>query len=220
MNDTYPSESPESRDRAATGSRMRTEPLQKSFDFIVCRAGSSGSVVARRLAENPSVSVLLIEAGGDDDRPSVTEPGAWPANLGSETDWRFSAEPNPSINGRSLPMSMGKVLGGGSSINVMVWARGHRSDWDEFAAEAADDSWGYEAVSETYRQIENWQGAPDPKHRGTGGPVFVQPSPNPGPAALAMLSAAQEIGIPIFGSQNGEMMEGAGGCALTDCVFR
>ena len=96
-------------------------------------AGSSGSVVARRLAENPSVQVLLIEAGGSDEVPTVMDPAAWPANLGSATDWGFVAEPNPDLNGRAIPMSMGKVLGGGSSINVMVWARGHRSDWDFFA---------------------------------------------------------------------------------------
>lgn len=220
MDDNFPSDDPEFADRAASNQRSRREHLQKSYDFIVCGAGSSGSVIARRLAENPSVDVLLIEAGGSDDLPSVTEPGAWPTNLGSATDWGFVAQPNPHVNGRALPMSMGKVLGGGSSINVMVWARGHRSDWDFFAAEAGDDGWGYDAISRIFRRIENWQGAPDPEHRGTGGPVFVQPSPDPGPAAIAMLRAAEEIGIPAFESQNGRMMEGEGGCALTDVLIR
>ena len=76
-------------------------------------------------------------------------------------------------------MNMGKVLGGGSSINAMVWARGHKNDWDYFALEAGDPAWSYESVLNIYRRIEDWHGAPDPKYRGTGGPVFVEPAPNP-----------------------------------------
>jgi choline dehydrogenase len=108
--------------------------LRPHYDFIVCGSGSSGSVVALRLAENPDVSVLL-EAAGSDDVPSVMEAGQWPANLGSDRDWAFQAQPNPHLNGRSIPMNMGKVRGGGSSINVMVWARGHKNDWNYFASE-------------------------------------------------------------------------------------
>jgi choline dehydrogenase len=100
--------------------------LKGQFDFIVCGSGSSGSVVARRLAENPTVSVLLLEAGGDDDVPSVMEADQWPTNLGSERDWNFQSQADPHLNGRSIPLDMGKVLGGGSSINVMAWARGHQ----------------------------------------------------------------------------------------------
>jgi len=111
--------------------------LKAQYDFIVCGSGSSGSVVARRLAENPEVNVLLLEAGGDDDVASIREAASWPTNLGGEYDWNFTAQANPSINGRSLPLSMGKVLGGGSSINLMIWARGHKNDWDFFAEEAA-----------------------------------------------------------------------------------
>src|SRR6201984_143837 len=102
------------------------EGLRSQYDFIVCGSGSSGSVVARRLAENPDVSVLLLEAGGSDDVPSVIEAGQWPTNLGRDREWGFQAQPDPGVNGRSIPMNMGKVLGGGSSINVMVWARGHK----------------------------------------------------------------------------------------------
>jgi choline dehydrogenase len=75
----------------------------------------------------------------------------------------------PHLNGRSIPMNMGKVLGGGSSINVMTWARGHKNDWDYFASEAGDPAWSYESVLNIYRRIEDWHGAPDPKYRGTGG---------------------------------------------------
>lgn len=85
--------------------------------------------MARRLAENSQVSVLLIEAGGSDSTPEVEMAAARPLNLGSVRDWGFTALPNPHLNGRAIPMSMGKVLGGGSSINVMLWARGHKTDW-------------------------------------------------------------------------------------------
>ena len=101
--------------------------LKPHYDFIVCGSGSSGAVVARKLAENPNVTVLLLEAGGTDDVPSVREAGQCVLNLGSERDWGFRAQANPHLNGRSIPMSMGKVLGGGSSINWMAWARGHKT---------------------------------------------------------------------------------------------
>src|SRR5499427_6702940 len=98
-----------------------TSELRPQYDFIVCGSGSSGSVVARRLAENPDVSVLVLEAGGDDDMPSVTDPLRWFENLGTERDWKFAARPNPHLNGRSIPLNMGKWLGGGSSINALAW---------------------------------------------------------------------------------------------------
>ena len=128
--------------------------LRPQYDFIVCGSGSSGSVVARRLAENASVSVLLLEAGGPDDVPEVMRAEQWPANLGSERDWNFAAQPNPHLNGRAIAYSMGKVLGGGSSINVMAWSRGHKNDWDYFASEAGDKAWSYESVLNIYRRIE------------------------------------------------------------------
>ena len=134
--------------------------LKPHYDFIVCGSGSSGSVVAGRLAENADVSVLLLEAGGTDDVPSVIEAGQCLLNLGSERDWGFRAQANPHLNGRSIPMSMGKVLGGGSSINWMAWARGHKNDWDYFASEAGDPAWNYESVLNTYLRIEDWHGAP------------------------------------------------------------
>ena len=199
--------------------RLNSE-LKSQYDFIVCGSGSSGSVVARRLAENPDVGVLLLEAGGTDDVPSVTEAIQWPLNLGSERDWGFHAQPNPHLNGRSIPFSMGKVLGGGSSINAMVWARGHKSDWDFFASEAADPAWNYESVVRIYRRIEDWHGAPDPKYRGTGGPVFVEPAPNPNPLAPATVEGARSVGIPSFENPNGRMMEADGGASITDVRAR
>jgi len=95
--------------------------LGKPFDFIVCGAGTSGSVIAGRLAANPEVRVLLLEAGESDELELVMDPNLWVRALGSELDWGFVAEPNPRLNGRAIPYSMGKVLGGGSSINVSAW---------------------------------------------------------------------------------------------------
>ncbi|MET3711913.1 choline dehydrogenase [Sphingomonas trueperi] len=206
--------------RAAENQARLTAELKSAYDFIVCGAGASGSVVARRLAENEAVQVLLIEAGGSDEAEAVLDPALWPTNLGSERDWGFTAEPNPHLNGRALPMSMGKGLGGGSSINVMVWARGHRSDWDHFAEEAGDERWNYQNVLDIYRRIENWQGAPDPLRRGTNGPVWVQPAADPSPVAHALLDAANELGIPSYDSPNGRMMEGEGGVAISDMLVR
>jgi choline dehydrogenase len=207
-------------ERVRVNQRKLSSGLKAHYDFIVCGSGSSGSVVARRLAENPDVSVLLLEAGGSDDVPSVTEAARWFENLGTERDWNFVAQPNPHLKGRSIPLNMGKVLGGGSSINVMAWARGHENDWDFFASESGDPAWNYESVLEIYRRMEDWQGAPDPTRRGTGGLVFVQSPPDPNPIAPAMLEAARSIGMPTFDSNNGALMEGNGGASLIDLRVR
>ena len=120
--------------------------------------------------------MLLLEAGGTDDVPEVMAPGRWPMNLGTERDWGFTAQPNPHLNGRAVSLSMGKVLGGGSSINVMAWARGHKNDWDYFATEAGDQAWSYESVLEHLPADRGLaRERPTRTHRGTGGPVSVQP---------------------------------------------
>jgi choline dehydrogenase len=194
--------------------------IESAYDFIVCGSGSSGSVVARRLAENPDVSVLLLEAGGTDDVPAVMRPEQWPLNLDTERAWQFTAQPNRHLNGRAIPYAMGKVLGGGSSINVMMWSRGHRNDWDYFASEAGDDAWNYDSVLAIYRRIEDWQGASDLGYRGAGGPVYVQPVPDPNPVAPAALVGARSVGIPTFDHPNGRMMEGHGGASLIDIRVR
>ena len=121
------------------------------YDFIVCGAGTSGCVVAARLADQNSARVLLIEAGEGYWGPEVVEPAQWPMNLGSKRDWAFVGQANRHLNGRRLSLSMGKGLGGGSSINVMVWSRGHRSDWDHFAAESGDPALSLIHISEPTR---------------------------------------------------------------------
>ncbi|MGV6873243.1 GMC family oxidoreductase [Pseudochelatococcus sp. B33] len=189
--------------------------LVPTHDIIICGSGSSGSVIARRLADNPDLKVLLIEAGGDDQRPSVLEAARWPENLGSETDWGFAAEASARVNGRSIPMSMGKVLGGGSSINVMAWARGHKRDWDYYAEVSGDPGWSYDSVLDIYRRIEDWRGAPDVR-RGSGGILTVTQPTDPSPVVQAMIDAAVELGIPRFDSPNGEMMESKAGVAPLD----
>jgi hypothetical protein len=95
-------------ERVRVNQKKLTAELKPHYEFIVCGSGSSGSVVARRLAENPDVSVLLLEAGGRDDVPEVMEAGQWPMNLGSERDWSFQAQPNAHLNGRSIHLARGR----------------------------------------------------------------------------------------------------------------
>lgn len=187
-----------------------------TFDYIVCGAGASGSVLAGRLAADPAVTVLLVESGGDDEDERVRDPDLWPANLGSERTWDHVTEPNPHLNGRRLACATGRKLGGGSAVNAGAWARGHRSDWDSYAEAAGDPAWGYAHVTEHYRAIEDWQGAPDPGRRGTGGPMRIRPSQDVHPLFTAFLDGAEATGIPRFDSANGALMEADSGCSVRD----
>lgn len=195
--------------------------LAARYDFIVVGAGAAGCALAARLSDNPDLSVLLIEAGGSDRRPAVTDPGIWYTNLGTETEWGYHSQAHPAVNNRSVQMSMGRVIGGGSSINAMIWARGHKSDFDAWAKLSSDDGWRYQSVLDLYRSIEDWSG-PDPDGlRGKGGPVSVGLAPDPHPIVPAMLQAAAEIGIPTVADHNGHMMEGGpGGCAVANLLIR
>jgi choline dehydrogenase len=186
--------------------------LRPRYDYVVCGAGSAGSVVAGRLAEDPDVTVLLLEAGGSDETPEVQLASSYPTTRFPELFWRFDAPRGPQL--------MGRVLGGGSSVNTMVWARGHRDDFDGWAAATGDPAWSYENVLRRYRRIEDWQGAPDPERRGTGGPVWVQTAQDPSPLAPAMVAGAASIGIPAFDDHNGVMMEGRGGAAVANLIVR
>src|SRR5712692_3578366 len=135
-------------------------------------------------------------------------------------DWNFTAEPSPVVNNRSIHQAMGKALGGGTSINGMVWARGHKHDFDRWAKEIGDEEWGYAHILEIYKRIEDWHGPPDPERRGTGGNVFVQPPPDPSPLAPAFLKALENLGVPIFADQNGLLQEAQEGSALTNVRIR
>src|ERR1700722_4216242 len=121
-------ESPEFHERIIRNQRTLVSSLRETFDFVICGAGTSGSVIAARLAANPNLRILVLEAGGSDDTDLVMNPNRWPMTLGTDLDWGFVAEKNPRLNERAIPYSMGKVLGGGSSINVSTWPRGHRAD--------------------------------------------------------------------------------------------
>ncbi|WP_198030877.1 GMC family oxidoreductase [Cupriavidus sp. amp6] len=199
---------------------MQRANLRDRYDYIVCGSGSSGCVVAGRLAENPQVSVLLLEAGGTDDLPSILFASSYPVSRFRELFWQFSGNPEPKLYGRRIHQLMGKVLGGGSSINTMVWARGHQADFDAWAHAVDDDAWNYANALRSYRKAEDWHGRPDPERRGTGGPVWVQPAQDPCPLAPAMLEAAAAVGIPTFDDHNGVMMEGGGGAALAYLIVK
>src|SRR5262244_1272851 len=204
----------------ASNQAARRENLKPRYDYIVVGSGAAGSVVARRLAENPKNQVLLLEAGEMDLKPNVLTTENWYFNMGGPMDWSFAAEPDAAVNNRSLHQAMGKALGGGTSINGMVWARGHKNDFQQWARESGDTSWGYQHILEIYKRIEDWQGTPDAERRGTGGPVYVQAPSDPSPLAPAFLAAAESLGIPVFADQNGILQEGSGGGALTNIRIR
>jgi choline dehydrogenase len=201
---------------AAANQFYNNKNLKRAYDFVIIGCGSGGSVVAGRLGAETNADILVLEAGGSDQVDNVQVPAMWPTNIRSERDWGDTADPSPSVNGRALILPMGKVVGGGSSINATVWARGHKNDFDFWASEAGDDAWNYQNVLKIYRRIENWQGAADPERRGKGGRLWIAPAQNPNPIAPAMLQAAASIGIPAFEDQNGAMMEGAGGVAIAN----
>ncbi|HEX5082842.1 MAG TPA: GMC family oxidoreductase N-terminal domain-containing protein, partial [Blastocatellia bacterium] len=204
----------------AANQAARRSALRTSYDYIIIGSGAAGSVVARRLAENPEIQVLLLEAGASDLKPSVLITETWFINQGTEFDWSFTAEPSPTVNNRRIQQAMGKALGGGTSINGMVWARGHKNDFDHWAKEAGDDAWDYRHVLDIYRRIEDWHGAPDPLRRGQGGEVFVQAAPDPSPIATAFLKAVESLGHPVFEDQNGVLQEKHGGAAYTNVRIR
>lgn len=206
--------------QVSSNQRQFSDNVRPCYDFIVCGSGSSGAVVARRLAENTDVNVLVLEAGGTDEVPGVMLPDQWVTNIGSDRDWNYYGKPNPHINYRSIGYSMGKVLGGGSSINVMAWARGHRDDWNHFAEVTGDPAWGYDSVLQIYRRIEDWHGTPDPVYRGTGGPVYVAPAQDPNPLAPTTIEAASSVGIKHYDHPNGQLMEATQGAALGDLRIR
>lgn len=208
-------------DAIRSNQNERGAKLQAAYDYVVIGTGSGGSALVGRLAAaSPNASILVIEAGDWDTAPSVMDPSVWFTNLGTERDWKDVAIASPGTNNREIPEHMGKVVGGGSSINATIWARPFKNDLDHWAAESGDKAWGYEHGLAIYRRMENWQGKPDAHYRGKGGPVWCQPAANPHPAAPAMLAACRELGFPVLDDLNGAREEGSGGFALMNQIIR
>lgn len=201
---------------AAINQLYNKQNLKSEYDYIIIGSGSAGAVIAGRLAAESDAQILLLEAGETDQVDSVQIPGLWPTNIRSKLDWGHVSDPSKDVNGRSLILPMGKVVGGGSSVNAMIWARGHKNDFDLWASETGDDAWSYENVLKIYKRIENWQGKPDASRRGTNGRLWVQTPDGVNPIAPAMLKAANSVGIPDFEDMNGKMMEGEGGAAIAN----
>lgn len=194
--------------------------LRQHYDFIVCGGGTSGGVTAALLAQRPDVTVLLLEAGGDERIDSVQDSRVWMSNIGSERDWGFHSAPCAGLGGRTPPLPMGRVLGGGSSINGLIWARGHKHDYDQWAALTGDPGWSYASVIESYQRIECWDGPPDAARRGNAGPFYVTLPHDPNPVALALAEATNAFGIPHVADLNGAAMEGAGACGIANVPVR
>jgi len=207
-------------DAARANQNERSAKLLPSYDYVVVGTGSGGSALVGRLAAKTSANILVIEAGDWDTAPSVMAPGLWFTNLGTERDWQDAALPSPSTNNRAISETMGKVVGGGSSINATIWARPFKSDLDFWAQESGDAEWGYEHGLGIYRRMENWQGKHDSQHRGKGGPVWVQPAFDPPPVALGMLAACRALGMAVLDDLNGARELGASGFALMNQIIR
>jgi choline dehydrogenase len=179
-------------------------------DYVVVGAGSAGSALAYRLSE-AGRSVIVIEAGGTDIGPFIRMPAAlsYPMNM-RRYDWGFRTEPEPYLDGRTLATPRGKVIGGSSSINGMVYVRGHAKDFDHWA-EAGARGWSYADVLPYFRRLEDWHGRTgDPAWRGKGGPVHVTRGPADNPLAQAFLKAGAEAGFPVTDDPNGASQEGVG----------
>jgi choline dehydrogenase len=178
------------------------------YDFIVVGAGSAGCVVANRLSSDPEVRVLLIESGRDDRRREIRVPAAWSRLFKSTCDWAFQTEPNPRLHGRRLLVPRGKLLGGSSAINAMMYVRGHAADFDEWAM-AGNPGWSYDDLLPYFTQSEsNSRGAS--RYHGASGPLAVSDPIDPNTLSTAFVDAAVQAGLPRNADFNGATQDGAG----------
>jgi choline dehydrogenase len=198
----------------------RGKILLDAYDYIVCGTGSAGCALINRLAADPDAKILVIEAGGWDTSPAVADPRVWFTNLGTERDWNDIAVRSTHVNDRAIPEHMGRVVGGGSSINATIWARPFRKNLDYWVEVTGDQAWGYDHALSIYRRVENWQGKPDARYRGQGGPVWVQPAHEPSPLAPGMLDACASLGLPVLDDLNGAREERDSGFALMNQIIR
>jgi choline dehydrogenase len=180
---------------------------EKRYDFIVVGAGAAGSVLAAELSAS-GTQVLVIESGGPDDAPTIANPSIWFYNVGGPLDYHLPVNPSPRLNNRTFNMALGHVLGGGSSINAMVWTRGMQRDYDGWAKNGAK-GWAFADVLPVFKSQEDWEGGAN-TWRGTGGPVHIRRPGDPHPTAPAFIEAAREMGMPILDDVNGPMVPGAG----------
>jgi choline dehydrogenase len=180
---------------------------KSNYDFIVVGAGAAGSVLAADLSAS-GAQVLVIESGGLDDGPTITNPSIWFYNVGGPLDYNLPLVPLPQLNNRKFNMALGHVLGGGTSINAMVWNRGMQRDFDGWANNGAK-GWSFADVLPVFKSQEDWEGGAN-TWRGAGGPIHIRRPRNPHPTAPAFIDAAREMGMPILDDVNGPMLPGAG----------
>ena len=188
-----------------------SEALQ--FDYVVVGAGSAGCVLAARLSEDPDVRVALLEAGDEDTQPEIHVPAAFPALFKSSLDWDLLGEQEPGLDNRRLYLPRGKMLGGCSSINAMIYVRGNRADYDGWAA-AGHEGWGYDDVLPYFKRSEDNERGEDAFH-GSGGPMAVSESRSMHPLVDTMLQAARQAGHEANPDFNGVRQEGVGRFQLT-----
>ncbi len=181
-------------------------------DFVIVGAGSAGCAVAYRMAE-AGASVLIVEHGGSDWGPFIQMPGAlsFPMNM-KRYDWGYESEPEPHLGGRRLVCPRGKVIGGSSSINGMVYVRGHARDFDHWA-ESGAQGWSYADVLPYFRRMEHWHDGGhggDPDWRGSNGPLHVTRGTRENPLYHAFVEAGRQAGYPVTSDYNGQQQEGFG----------
>jgi choline dehydrogenase len=190
------------------------------YDYIIVGAGSAGSVLANRLSKNPSNSVLLIEAGGSDRRFYIQMPIGYGKTYHQKAvNWMYMAEPSPEAGNRSSYWPRGKVLGGSSSINAMVYVRGNPKDFDDWH-KAGNPGWSYSELLPYFKRMESWQNGGD-KYRGSEGPLNVSDvSSQLHPLCQNFIAAGEEIGLSFNPDMNGEEQEGVGHYQITTHLGR
>jgi len=178
------------------------------YDYIIVGAGSAGCVLANRLTENLETSVLLLEAGGNDDLPAIHDATAAPSLLQTAVDWAYFTEEEPHLKHRKIYHPRGKVLGGSSSTNFMTYARGNQHDYD-YWQELGNKGWSYADVLPYFKKAENWEsGTSD--YRGVGGPINVTDPSSINPLTEAFIEAGVELGWPRNNDYNGASQGGFG----------
>jgi choline dehydrogenase-like flavoprotein len=178
------------------------------YDYVIVGGGAAGCVLARRLSDDSDVSVLLLEAGPPDTAEEIFVPAAFAKLFRSPLDWDYLTEPEPHADGRQVYIPRGRVLGGSSSINAMVYIRGNRADYDGWAARGLR-GWSYDQVLPYFKRAEDNERGANEFH-GVGGPLAVSDSRSRNPLMAAFVEAAVEAGIPANPDFNGAEQEGAG----------